>query len=199
MHARIPTALLVAAIVVLGALAAWFILPPNSRPGGLSSGVAAIGGPFALTDQHGRPFTDRALHGKLALIYFGYTYCPDVCPTELQTVSAALDRLGPAADQVVPVFVTVDPARDTPAVLGAYLKDFNPRLVGLTGTPEQIAAAAKAYRIYYARAGNANAADGYAMDHSNIVYLMGRDGRYLTHFTLTTTPDEMAAAIRARL
>jgi protein SCO1/2 len=191
----LKTGLALAAIVALAIVAAWVIIPPDRGP----SGSAAIGGPFTLTDQHGRTFTSAALHGKLGRIYFGYTYCPDICPTELQTISAALDRLGKSADQVVPVFITVDPARDTPAVLARYLEDFSPRLIGLTGTPDQIAAVARAYRVYYAKAASSGGADDYMMDHSNIIYLMGRDGRYLTHFSLQSTPDQIAAAIRAHL
>jgi protein SCO1/2 len=189
------TGLGLAAILALAVIAAWLVIPP----GGGSSGSAPIGGPFTLTDQHGRAFSSRALHGRLELIYFGYTFCPDVCPTELQTISAALDRLGRSADQVAPVFITVDPARDTPAVLARYLEDFSPRLIGLTGTPDQIAAVARAYRVYYAKAPDSGDADSYAVDHSNIIYLMGRDGRYLTHFSLQSTPDQIAAAIRASL
>jgi protein SCO1/2 len=193
----LKTGLAIAAIVALAAIAAWVIIPPTRAP----FGTADIGGPFNLTDQHGRPFASSALHGKLALIYFGYTYCPDICPTELQTISAALDRLGKSADQVTPIFITVDPERDTPAVLASYLSDFSPRLIGLTGTPDQIAKVARAYRIYYAKAPGASGTvgDSYLMDHSNIIYLMGRDGRYLTHFSLQSTPDQIAAAIRTHL
>ncbi len=191
----LKTGLALAAIVALAVVAAWLIIPPKDG----SSGSAAIGGPFTLTDQHGHTFASSALRGKLALIYFGYTYCPDICPTELQAISAALDRLGKSADQVVPVFITIDPARDTPAVLAHYLADFSPRLIGLTGTPDQIAGVARAYRVYYAKAAGSSDADSYMMDHSNIIYLMGRDGRYLTHFSLQSTPDQIAAAIRTHL
>lgn len=187
------TGLALAAVLAIAVAAAWLIIPPKG-------GSAAIGGPFTLTDQHDRTFASSALHGKLALIYFGYTYCPDICPTELQTISAALDRLGKSADQVTPVFITIDPARDTPSVLAHYLADFSPRLIGLTGTSDQIAAVAQAYRVYYGKAeGSDDAESYYLMDHSNIIYLMGRDGRYLAHFSLQTTPDQIAAAIRSHL
>jgi len=131
------------------------------------------------------------------LIYFGYTYCPDVCPTELQTMTQALDQLGTKAGEVQPIFITVDPERDTQAEMKSYAENFHPRLLALTGTAEQVADAAKAYRVFYEKA---KQPDGtYLMDHSSIVYLMGRDGKYLAHFGGNTTADQMAAAIAKRL
>jgi protein SCO1/2 len=167
-------------------------------PGGGRSTVP-IGGPFTLVDQNGKTRTAEDFRGRLMLIYFGYSYCPDVCPTALQIMSVALDSLGGDAEKVTPIFITVDPARDTPEHLKAYVANFGERFVGLTGTEEQVAAAARAYRIYYARAKGDGAKDEYLMDHSSIVFLMGRDGRYLAHFTHSTPSDEMAQAIRERL
>jgi protein SCO1/2 len=155
-----------------------------------------IGGPFALVDDTGKPRTDADFHGRLMLIYFGYTHCPDACPTTLQDIADALAKLGPAADQVAPIFITIDPERDTVQYLKGYAEQFDAKFVALTGSPEQIATAAKSYRVYYRKA--TNQAD-YLMDHSSIVYLMGRDGKFLTHFTPDTTPDQMADTVRKYL
>jgi protein SCO1/2 len=155
-----------------------------------------IGGPFALVDDTGKPRTDADFRGRLMLIYFGYTHCPDACPTTLQDIADALAKLGPAADQVAPIFITIDPERDTVQYLKGYAEQFDAKFVALTGSPEQIATAAKSYRVYYRKA--TNQAD-YLMDHSSIVYLMGRDGKFLTHFTPDTTPDQMADTVRKYL
>jgi cytochrome oxidase Cu insertion factor (SCO1/SenC/PrrC family) len=164
-----------------------------------SDGVAAsIGGPFALTDQTGRAVTETDFRGKLMLLYFGYVFCPDACPTALQNMADAVDQLGVPGEDVVPVFITVDPARDTVEVLKDYAEAFSPKIRALTGTPEQVAAAAKAYRVYFKKA--AETAPGeYLMDHSSIVFLIGRDGRYLTHFTHFAPPEQMVAEIKKRL
>jgi protein SCO1/2 len=172
---------------------------PTGSSSGTQTGTALVGGPFSLTDQTGRPVTDADYRGRYLLIYFGFTFCPDVCPTELQVMSTALDQLGQQADQVQPLFITVDPERDTPPQLAEYVAPFHPRMAGLTGTPEQIAAAARAYRVYYSKVPG-KADDGYyTMDHSSFVYLMGRDGRFLEAFAHGTTPDKMAQAIRNHL
>jgi cytochrome oxidase Cu insertion factor (SCO1/SenC/PrrC family) len=152
-----------------------------------------IGGPFALTDQHGRRRTDADFRGRLMLVYFGYTFCPDICPLGLTTVSDAIDRL-PAEiqDEVVPLFITVDPARDTVEVMREYVGSFSPRLIGLTGNEAAIASTLRAYRVY-ARKSDAETGDGrYLVDHSTFTYLMGRDGKYLAHFGHSTTSEEMA-------
>lgn len=160
------------------------------------TGVALVGGPFTLTDHNGREVTEKTFLGKYMLVFFGFTFCPDICPTELQVISAALDQMGPAGEAIQPVFITVDPARDTPDVLKAYLSNFGPRLIGLTGTPEQIAAAAKAYRVYYAKAANSSADENYMMDHSTIIYLMGPDGRFLRHMPYTSDAAKLAAELK---
>lgn len=162
-------------------------------------GEAAIGGAFQLVDTEGRPRSDADFRGKLLLVEFGYTFCPDVCPLGLQLFSEVLDRLGGQADEVQPIFITLDPARDTPDVLRSYTEHFSPRIIALTGTREQIDATAKTYRVYYRLAGDAASNPNYLVDHSAILYVMGRDGRYLTHFTHETPPDRVVAAIRARL
>ena len=157
-----------------------------------------LGGPFALVDQHGATRTDAEFRGRFMLIYFGYTYCPDVCPTELATMGRALDLLGDAGERVQPIFITVDPERDTVEQLATYGASFHPRLLLLTGSAEQVKAAATAYRVYSARVEGSDATD-YLMDHTSIVYLMGPDGRFLTHIPQGTPPERMAVVLRERL
>jgi cytochrome oxidase Cu insertion factor (SCO1/SenC/PrrC family) len=166
---------------------------------GTSTGTALVGGPFTLTDQTGRHVTEKDFLGKYTLVFFGYTYCPDICPTELQVISAALDKLGSKADIIQPIFITIDPQRDTPEILKQYVANFHPRLIGLTGTPEEIAAVAKAYRVYYARVAGKESANDYLMDHSSIVYLMDTKGTFLKHFTYTTDVNELAKAIETAI
>lgn len=192
-----------AAILTVGG--AWLSGSPGSpavaaAPGetALPSGVT-LGGTFTLMDQSGRAVTNRDLRGRWSLLYFGYTSCPDVCPTELQTMAEALDSLGPnLAGHVQPVFVTVDPERDTPERLADYVKLFHPRLMGLTGTPAQVAQAARAYRVYYAKARPGDG-DAYLMDHSSFVYLLDPEGAVRALFRPGTTADDLAAALRRRL
>ena len=163
------------------------------------SGVALVGGPFSLVDQDGRRVTEKDFLGKYMLVFFGYTYCPDICPTELQVMSAALDQLGLEADRIQPIFVSIDPARDTPEVLKAYVANFGLRLIGLTGSPDEVAAIAKAYRAYYAKAGNGSTATDYLMDHSSIIYLMGPDGRFVKHMPYTTDAAKLATELKETL
>jgi protein SCO1/2 len=134
-------------------------------------------------------------------VFFGFTHCPDVCPTELQTIAAAMDKLGPDAKKVTPIFISVDPERDTVASIGDYVKAFGPRIVGLTGSPEQVAVAAKAYRVYYRKADSEEGADAknYSVDHSAFTYLMDGNGQYLTHFSFGVPADKMAERIRQEL
>lgn len=160
-----------------------------------TSATAAIGGPFTLVNGDGNTVTDKDFLGKWMLIYFGYTFCPDVCPTSLSTVANAMDKLDPAvAAKLVPVFITVDPARDTPPVVKDYAAAFHPSMVGLTGSPDQIAAISKEYKVYAARAKGGDD-DSYTVDHSSILYLVGPDGRFVTHFPHGTTADDLAAAL----
>ncbi|MEQ8805412.1 MAG: SCO family protein [Rhodospirillales bacterium] len=159
-----------------------------------------IGGPFTLTDHTGRAVTEQDFRGKAMLIFFGYTYCPDVCPTSLTEISAAMDKLGPQAAKVVPILVSVDPERDTPEVLKDYVAHFHPGIVGLTGTPEQIKQTARAYRVYYAKVPDQGGdKDAYLMDHSSVIYLMGPDGKFLAHFSTQTDAETMAAKIKSLL
>jgi len=167
--------------------------------GSESTGQVAIGGAFELVDHNGKTVTNEDLKGTYSLIYFGYTFCPDVCPTGLQTAVMALDMLpSKQANKVIPVFITVDPERDTPEVMGEYTKHFHEDLVGLTGSPQQVAQAAKVFRVYYKKVEEeGKAADDYLMDHSAFQYLMGPDGKYVTHFPHGITPEDMAKKMKA--
>jgi len=158
------------------------------------SNASLIGGAFTLTSHTGKRVSDSDFRGKYMLVYFGYTFCPEICPTELQAMTEAIDLLGEAGAEVVPILISVDPERDTVEKLKEYVPLFHKNLVGLTGTPEEIAKAAKAYRVYYAKAGEGA---NYEMDHSAIIYLMDKDGKYATHFAYGMTPEKMAQKIKA--
>jgi protein SCO1/2 len=155
----------------------------------------SVGGPFALIDHTGKPRTEADFRGKFLLIYFGFTHCPDVCPTDLQAIGLALDQLGKVAEEVQPLFITVDPERDTPQLLADYLPSFHPRLIGLSGDSTSIRKAARAYKVYYAKVPTADGSD-YTVDHSGYIYLMDRAGQYLGFFPPGTPPDRMADVIR---
>lgn len=161
----------------------------------LPAGVS-LGGPFSLIDETGRRVTEATFRGRFMLVYFGFVYCPDVCPTELARMAAALDLLGEAAEEVQPILVSIDPERDTPEALAQYTDLFHPRLLGLTGSEAEIAAAAKAYRVYYAKVRTGPEPDAYTMDHSAFTYLMDRAGALVALFHPETTPEAMAEAIR---
>jgi protein SCO1/2 len=167
-----------------------YLFLSGSPPSGLT-----VGGPFSLVDGDGKTVTDQTWRGKYMLVYFGYTFCPDVCPTTLSAVADALDKLGAKADRIQPLFVTVDPKRDTPPIVKQYAEAFSPRLIGLTGSAAQIAAAAKAYRVYYAEHRTGPGPDDYSMDHSSVLYLMGPDGRFIAPVRADLTGAEIAAAL----
>ncbi len=159
-----------------------------------SSGQANIGGPFTLVDHTGKTVTDADFLGQPQLIYFGFAYCPDVCPTALQQIGAALDRVGEGTGQIQPIFITVDPERDTPEFLAQYVtaNGFPVGLVGLTGTPEQLKQVQKAYGVYAKKVEDPSSAAGYTYDHSNIIYFMDKDGKFVDVFTHADTPDVIA-------
>ena len=180
------------AVTALAAIAAVYAWRSDA-----SSGIARIGGPFALVDQDGRTRTDADFRGNYMMIYFGYSFCPDVCPTALSDMIAAVDELGPLGLRIQPVFITVDPERDTPRALKRYVPSFHPRLVGLSGSQAQITAVAKVYRVYYAKVADPAAGPDYLMDHSSIIYLMDPKGRYVTHFSHGTGPQQIAERLRA--
>ncbi len=154
----------------------------------------ALGGPFTLIDQNGVERHDKDFRGKLMLVYFGYTFCPDACPTTLQAVSETLDLLGDKAARVQPLFISVDPARDTREQLKSYAANFHPSLLALTGTPDELKKAEQEYHIYVAKVPQAGT-DDYLIDHSSVVFLMGRDGRYIAQFPTGLPPKVMAATI----
>lgn len=190
-------ALVVVVAVGLGPrLAHWFGIPGAST-GAVTGTTAAvtIGGPFELVNGAGETVTEQDFRGQWMLVYFGYTFCPDVCPTSLGTAVAALDGMDPALEEkITPVFITVDPERDTPEVVGEYVSHFHPRMVGLTGTQEQVDAAVQGYRAYYKKQPQE---DGpYLMDHSAVTYLMNPEGEFVRHFSHGIAPDAMADGIR---
>lgn len=157
-----------------------------------SGSKSLIGGPFVLQDGNGKQVTDRDFRGNYMLVYFGYTFCPDVCPTTLNELASALDHLGAKANKLQPIFITVDPKRDTPSVMKQYTAAFTPRLIGLTGTAEQIADVAKEYRVYYAEHRTGPGPSDYSMDHSSILYLMGPDGQFIAPIRADESGDQMA-------
>jgi protein SCO1/2 len=180
---------------LIGALTAAAVLlltAPDGTRQVQSSGTALVGGPFSLIGADGKTVTDQDFRGRYMLVFFGFTHCPDICPAELQVIAEALDKLGDKAAKVVPIFITVDPERDDPKTMGEYVKSFGPNFVGLTGSPDAIAAAAKAYRVAYTKAENTASPENYNVDHSALVYLMDPDGQYLAHFPYGTGAQEMA-------
>ncbi|WP_027570001.1 SCO family protein [Bradyrhizobium sp. URHA0013] len=182
-----------AASLILGLLIVFWAM------GGVSKVAqpAAIGGPFQLTDQNGKAITDKNLKGKPTLIFFGYTHCPDVCPTSLFEISEVLRALGKDADKVNAVFISVDPERDTPAAMKDYLSSFDPHLEGLSGDPAETAKVITSYRVY---AKKVPTKDGdYTMDHTALIYLMDRDGRFVSPFNLKRTPEEAAVDLKRYL
>ena len=166
---------------------------------GVTSGIktAAIGGPFRLIDQNGEPFSDTDLRGKSFLVFFGFTHCPDVCPTTLFDISEIMRNLGKDADRTAAVFITVDPERDTPEALKEYLSSFDPHVRGLSGDLANIAAVAKAYRVYYRKVPLEGG--DYTMDHTAIVYLMDKEGQFVSPFNMRRTADVAAAELRKHL
>jgi protein SCO1/2 len=191
-------------LVILGAFAAGIVLcfaaialiaGPQLTSSKLQ--VAAIGGPFQLTDQNGKTVSDQDMKGKPFLVFFGFTHCPDVCPTTLFDVSQVMQNLGADADRIAALFITVDPERDTPASMKDYLTSFDPHLRGLTGDADALAKVAKEYRVYYKKV----PLDGgdYTMDHTAIVYLMDKDGHFVSPFSLKRKPDVAAAELRKYL
>jgi protein SCO1/2 len=186
--------LVLGAILLAAGLSVSLWRDAHRAPATVFSGVAAIGGPFQLVDQNGRAANEGLLVGKWSAVFFGYTYCPDVCPATLTALKVVKQRLGPKANALQVVFVTVDPARDTPAQLNSYLSSeaFPRPIVGLTGTPEQIAAIAKAYKAFYAKNGTG---PDYLMDHGSAIYLMDPQGRFHSLVSTAEGMDSMASGI----
>lgn len=186
-------------VLMLGGAAAWMAMKPATLTNTVkSSGQALIGGPFELVDQFGEARSEKDFLGDYMLIYFGYTYCPDICPNSLGIMTQAIDQFeaqdAERAARIKPVFITVDPERDDVEAMKLYAEHFHPDMVAMTGSKEQVASAAKAYRVYYARVEDESASD-YLMDHSSIYYLMGPDGNYVKHFTHNDDSTTIATAL----
>jgi protein SCO1 len=187
----LAAALLAGVVLLSGGALSWLML---SGPPGAGVFASAIGGPFRLIDQDGNKVTDRDLRGKWLLVYFGYTHCPDACPTALNNIALALQELGVRRDKVRPVFITVDPARDTSAVLKEYVKSFDAPILALTGSPEAIAQAAHGYRVYYAK--HESSGGDYEMDHSSIIYVMDPQGRFAATLTHQNSPKDITEQLK---
>lgn len=197
---RISAILASLAVVVSLGAGAWFAFRPDGDPfapcrtTSVAGGAASIGGPFALTDGEGRRLTDADVITGPTLVYFGYTYCPDVCPTDLSRNALAAEALAAKGSPVGQVFITIDPARDTPEAIRDFTSAIDPTLIGLTGTPEEIAAAAKAYRVYYRQSGDDP--EYYLMDHSTFTYLMAPGVGFLEIFRSDATPEQVAESVQ---
>jgi protein SCO1/2 len=188
-------------LLLIAALAGGLLWHESEMVPGLGrtvvSGQIAVGGGYALTDQDGKPRSSADFRGKYQLLYFGYSFCPDVCPTTLAVMAAALDKMGVDQNRIVPVFITIDPERDKPDVLKKYLAAFGPRFVGLTGTPQQLAPVEKEFRVYARKQPMPNGA--YSMDHSSVIYLMGPDGRLVSFYDEAISPEDLAKDLKKKI
>jgi protein SCO1 len=180
-------------VVVFGAIV--YITGRSASP--IGPAIAAVGGPFHLEDQDGKPVSDQDMKGRPFLVFFGFTHCPDVCPTTLFEISEVMKKLGNDADRTGALFITVDPERDTPAAMKDYLSNFDPHLRGLTGDPAAVNAAIRAYRVYAKKVPLENG--DYTMDHTAVVYLMDKDGGFIAPFNLKQTPEAAAQQLRRYL
>ena len=206
MVSKLLIALAFAGGVAAGGAGWWFVVPPSKSPPRSAAELMdavmwnkePIGGPFALIDHNGQRRTDADFRGKLMLIYFGFTFCYDVCPTDLMAIAGAMDELGPASEALQPLFITVDPEKDRPEQLNEYVRLFHPRLIGLTGNAREIRKLTSAYKVYFAKTQPSKPLDR-GIDHTGYVYLMSRDGGYLGFFPPGTSADRMADAIRPLL
>jgi cytochrome oxidase Cu insertion factor (SCO1/SenC/PrrC family) len=193
-------------LLLVAALAGGLLWHESANVPGLGKSVitghADVGGPFRLTDQHGKTVSDADFRGRYMLIYFGYSFCPDVCPTTLGVMAQALDKLGGDARRVTPIFITIDPERDTPQVLADYMKAFGPSFVGLTGSVAAIKDAEKKYRVYAVKKplGSSNGSGGaYGMDHSSVLYLVGPNGKMISFYDEAISPDALAKELKQRI
>ena len=190
-------ALIIFALIAL-ALGVGVFLSKEPEPGNTSSGVASIGGSFSLTDQSGNRVTEESFKGKYSLVFFGFTNCPDVCPTTLTVIANVMEGLGESGKNLTPVFISVD-REDDVATMKSYLSNFHSSIIGLTGTAEEIKVAANAFRVYYAKAEQPDTTKGYTMDHSAFVYLMDKNGQYIAHFSHNDSAEKMIATIKPYL
>ncbi|MBI1276064.1 SCO family protein [bacterium] len=192
-------------LVALGAVL-WVYGPQPGRERTSLDGITAspvasldLGGPFTLTDQHGKIRKDEEFRGRFMLVYFGYTFCPDICPTDMLAMSQVLERLGKDGEKVAAMFITVDPERDTAEHLASVMSNFHPDMLALTGSLEQVEAAKQAYKVYSAKATPEGTSADYLVDHSTFIYLMGPDGRYITHFNHGTPAETILERVNREL
>lgn len=199
MNAKLPLVVILG--ILVGAGSAYLIATTGSK-GQLpavppATGTALIGGPFSLVDQTGKAVTDKTYSGKPMLVFFGFTNCPDVCPSGLQVMTAALDKLAAKADRLTPLFITVDPERDTPAKLAEYIKSFHPRITALSGPADDVAAAVKTYRVYAKKIPDEKTPGAYSIDHTSFFYVMDAAGQFTKHFPHTIDAGKLASELEA--
>lgn len=187
---RRPIIIVSAILAVVVGLGLGFLIPVGQP--GLEVSQSFIGGEFEMVNHLGETVTQETFKGRHMLVYFGYTFCPDACPTGLQSVTVALNDMGKTADEITPVFVTIDPERDDVAAVREYIGFFHPRLIGLTGTAAQVQTISDAFRVFYGRARDTGETSDYLMDHSSLIFLMDEDGQYITHIRTGTSPEVMA-------
>ena len=198
-YMRLPVVSWIVSVLLLVGLLAWLgtgVVPLKSHA---NAGEADVGGAFTLLDAKSQPVTDKDFRGKYMLVFFGFTHCPDICPTTLNLIANAYGKLGAKTEKLTPVFITVDPERDTPKVVGDYVKNFSPKIVGLSGSPEQVKTAIAAYKVYAGKVESEQNSMGYLMDHSAFIYLMGPDGKYVTHFPSTIAEQSLATQLAAAI
>jgi len=191
--------LILSAVIAVFSIYMLFTIDLRPKPlagqGSMASDVTQIGGDFTLTDQDGNEFSSEKMKGHLSLVYFGFTYCPDICPTSLQKLTQVISTLEKYHIELMPIFITIDPKRDNPELLKAYLAHFHKSFIGLSGSEEQIKQVADLYKVFYSRTPDSNQTN-YMMDHSSFVYLMDKNGKYMKHFYMSTTPEEIIEYIR---
>ncbi len=197
MQRRFVFPVLAIVLLLAGALS-WSAFKRLSEPPSVTSPIP-VGGTFALVDHRGQAVTEADFRDRYLLVFFGYVYCPDVCPTALSAVTEALEQLGPESAKVQPLFISVDPERDTPEVLKSYVENFHPSMIGLTGSPDQIAAVAKAYHAYFKKVKGEEGDEDYLMYHTSSLYLMAPGGKFLARFSHETAPQDLAAGLRKHL
>lgn len=197
------TRLFILLFLILSLLAYAFLAlrsgPADQSPTAAQNNRALIGGPFSLVDHSGKPVSEKDFAGKYMLVYFGYTFCPDVCPTDLQTIADSLDMLPEAlTEKLTPLFITIDPERDTVDIMNLYVQQFHPQLIGLTGSVEQVNAAKKSYRVWASKAEDSDSSE-YLVNHTSYIYLMDRTGGYVTHFRHGILPNDMTTKLRQNI
>lgn len=197
---KLPVISWIVCVLALLGLFAWGGLRVvGVEPATQTSGQALVGGDWTLVDGQGNTRSNKDFLGQYQLVYFGFTHCPDICPTSLLLMDSALKGLGEKAKKVTPIFITLDPERDTPEAVGQYVSHFNDRMVGLSGTPEQVARAAEAFKVYYRKVEDPQSAMGYVVDHSGFMYLMGPDGAYITHFPHSISEQSLTDGLNAAI